>query len=59
MLVADDVLATGGTLAAAAELVRASGATVAALAVLMSLAGLGGRERLAGHRLVALSEVAA
>lgn len=59
VLVVDDVLATGGTLTAAIELVRAQGADVTGVAVLMSLVGLGGRDRLAGHRLVSLTEVAA
>lgn len=46
VLVVDDLLATGGTAAAAADLVRQLGATVVACAFLIELAGLGGRERL-------------
>ncbi len=48
VLVVDDVLATGGTLAACCELVRDLGGTVAAVVVLIELAALHGRERLAG-----------
>jgi S-methyl-5-thioribose-1-phosphate isomerase/adenine phosphoribosyltransferase len=59
VVVADDVIATGGTLAAACELVRGQDATVSGVAALMSLAGLGGPERLAAYRLVSLSEVLA
>lgn len=59
VVIADDVIATGGTLAAAGELVRGLGATVSGVAALMSLAGLGGPERLAAYRLVSLSEVPA
>jgi adenine phosphoribosyltransferase len=43
----DDLLATGGTAAAATELVTTSGAVVAGYAFLIELADLGGRERLA------------
>jgi adenine phosphoribosyltransferase len=49
VLVVDDVLATGGTAAAAAELVERCGGQVVALAFLLELAGLGGRERLTGR----------
>ena len=37
VLIVDDVLATGGTAAATAELVRRSGATVAGIVVLLEL----------------------
>ena len=46
VLVVDDLLATGGTLAACCRLVRESGALVQAVAVLIELASLGGRTRL-------------
>jgi len=51
VLIVDDVLATGGTAAACAQLIAASGATVAGCSFLVELDGLGGRERLTAHRI--------
>jgi adenine phosphoribosyltransferase len=48
VLLVDDVLATGGTLAAAQALVTQLGATLAGAAVVIELAALGGRERWRG-----------
>ncbi len=50
VLVVDDVLATGGTAAACAKLVETAGGVVVGAAFLVELAALGGRERLAPHR---------
>jgi adenine phosphoribosyltransferase len=46
VLIVDDVLATGGTAEATADLVRRAGAEVAAVAVILELAFLDGRARL-------------
>ena len=46
VLMIDDVLATGGTAAATAQLIRRSGAEVVSLDVLIELGFLGGRSRL-------------
>ena len=48
VLLVDDVLATGGTLAAAARLVELGGGRVAGYAVVVTIAALGGPRRLAG-----------
>jgi adenine phosphoribosyltransferase len=49
VLIVDDVLATGGTLAAALQLVQQSGASAIASTVLIELPALGGRARLSEH----------
>ncbi|MCX7971337.1 MAG: adenine phosphoribosyltransferase [Negativicutes bacterium] len=54
VLVADDLLATGGTIAATIELVNKLGGEVIGLAFLIELSQLGGRQRLAGHRIETL-----
>lgn len=46
VLLVDDVLATGGTLAAAAQLVTATGAMLVGVSVLVDLVALNGRSKL-------------
>jgi adenine phosphoribosyltransferase len=54
VLVADDLLATGGTISAAADLVRQLGGEVVELAFLIELRDLGGRARLKDHTVFSL-----
>jgi adenine phosphoribosyltransferase len=54
VLVVDDVIATGGTAKAVAELCEKLGAKVSAFAFLIELGFLDGRAKLAGHEVLSL-----
>ena len=49
VVLVDDLIATGGTIEAAAQLVEKLGGEVVKIIFLMELAGLGGRKKLAGY----------
>lgn len=51
VLIVDDLIATGGTTEAMIDLIESLGGEVVGVVVLMELAGLKGRERIAGYRL--------
>ena len=51
VLIVDDLIATGGTTEAMIKLVESLGGKVVGVVVLMELAGLKGREKIAGYRL--------
>jgi len=53
-LIVDDLLATGGTSAAAASMVRESGGTVVGLGFVVELTFLNGRRKLAGNEVFSL-----
>lgn len=57
VLLVDDVLATGGTAAAACELVELAKGEVAGITVLLEIGALGGRSRLVGRKLHTLLTV--
>ena len=54
VLLVDDVLATGGTLGAAISLIEQLGGVVTAVSVIIELAALAGRQRVAPHTVHAL-----
>jgi adenine phosphoribosyltransferase len=54
VLLIDDLLATGGTAAAAAALVQKLGATILEISFLIELKFLNGREKLKGHKVSSL-----
>ena len=54
VLIVDDLLATGGTAKAAAQLVELLGGVVAGIAVAIELTFLKGRDRLAGYNVFSL-----
>ena len=53
-IILDDLLATGGTMAAGAELVESMGGEVAGLAAVIELIDLDARERLSGYGVFSL-----
>ncbi len=57
LAIIDDVLATGGTATAAARLVEEVGAQVAAWAFVLEIGALGGRDRLTGAPVTALTSL--
>ena len=50
VLIVDDLIATGGTTEAMVKLIESLGGQVVGIVVLIELAGLNGRSRLAGYR---------
>ena len=60
VLLVDDLIATGGTMEAAANLIQAAGGEIVACAFVVELPDLGGRRRLEtlGHKVFSLCEFA-
>ncbi len=54
VLIVDDLLATGGTVAACCELIQKAGGQVAACAFLIELAALKGRDKISAHQIISL-----
>jgi len=51
VLIVDDLLATGGTMAAACKLIEKIGATIAGISFLIELGELAGRDKLKGYKI--------
>ncbi len=56
VLVIDDLMATGGTVAAAAALIEKLGGNIVEIAFVIELPELGGRDKLHGHKIFAITE---
>jgi adenine phosphoribosyltransferase len=56
VLIVDDLIATGGTISAAVKLVEQIGGNVIECAFLIELTDLGGREKIKGYNIFALTE---
>ncbi len=57
VLIVDDLLATGGTVSATADLVQSLGGDIVAYAFLVTLKDLGGASKLSGGRVVSLLDL--
>jgi adenine phosphoribosyltransferase len=57
VLIVDDLLATGGTVSATADLVQSLGGDIIAYAFLVTLKDLGGASKLSGGRVVSLLDL--
>lgn len=56
VLVCDDLLATGGTIAATIELIESLGGVVVGTAFIVELKDLKGRDKIKGYDILALAE---
>lgn len=56
VVLVDDVLATGGTMAAAHDLIERAGGNVAGYVVVLEVEGLGGREKLGDAPVIVINE---
>jgi len=54
VLMVDDLLATGGTMAAACELIEKVGGQIAGITFLVELCDLAGRDKLGGYQISVL-----
>jgi adenine phosphoribosyltransferase len=54
VLMVDDLLATGGTMAAACKLIEKIGGQVAGIVFLIELVGLRGKEKIAGYEVTSI-----